>query len=726
MKKQLLYFFAFLLLTNAVAKAQTPFDEEKVKKAMVLMKQMMEHPDEMMSLNQQMVTLKLSSAERKEAEKRLQQQIMGQLNTKMEKTGTAADKTIPQTGRPRTNMVPARDAKKLAAIPATPSQATLVPYLQKLTKAVQAVMPAVTQQESARLLEILKQECTDARDMGATVTAFWLSGRPEHALLLAGQVCLADPANPVNINNYAALLNMMDAQHTAVPLLEMLNRKYPGNATVLGNLGQSWFGMGELAKAEKYLDSAIKFFPKHAQANMTKSIIQEQKGDKTGAAESVKTSLETGYTDEKAARLRKLGFSGNRDVSWPLHIPQDPLGFNQFILPAFPRDIDECLTLRPVWDDHWKKMRELEKKYGKEMDRLQSLADAYETEALKKQMENYNKSSWVYEGPGPLSSRAAAKLSYLMNDKDGSLSYKYRKAEANMVALADELKKLDDARDKALEEFQKQQPDCGDGEGSSGNAAAVCCEAINNINNTWLAACNKRMNETFEDAIKAYKQFWSAEAYFLQYNMSEPSFEAKKAQYKHLFAAIMAAITPRFVLPAMYCTKPPGDNPFKPKPLQDFDDVTCNYHGWLNLKLVRMDFRCNRMTTTVDLGKFKFAFTEDLNKAKGILPNSIVSGSADLSITIGNKGLGSWTPVKAEAGAGAELHVEFTGQGISEVSATVKGDITVKTDVITENMNVVVPGAGNKSVHVAGASATISLNSGSSVTGNGALGGLKL
>jgi hypothetical protein len=148
----------------------------------------------------------------------------------------------------------------------------------------------------------------------------------------------------------------------------------------------------------------------------------------------------------------------------------------------------------------------------------------------------------------------------------------------------------------------------------------------------------------------------------------------------------------------------------------------------------------------VDLGKFKFSFTEDLTHMKGIIPGNIIAGSADLSISIGNKGLGKWGPVKAEAGAGVDLHIEVTGQGISEVSATVKADITVSTDMMDKATSienavknggkefmeetgttiiVPVPGAGNKSAKI-GAAATISLNSGSSVSGTGMLKGLKL
>lgn len=736
----------FIILFTAVAQ-QKSIDEDKVKKAVVLMQKMMTDPGQMQTVMTELQALKLNSAENKEAQTRLQQQAISQTNSIKEKAVSAGGKTEQQVRQQQGNNIPLRDVKKIASIPATPSPANLNAYLQKLSKAVEAALPPVIQQEAADAFAVIKKESRDAREMEESVVGLWLSGHTEHAAILAGKVCLADMSLAENINNYAAILNMLNAQHMAVPLLQMLNRQYPGNATILGNLGQSWYGLGDMPMAEKFLDSAIRFSPKHSQANLTKSIIQERKGDKAGAAASIQASMETGYTDEKAARLRKLGFSSKGDVHWPLHIPQDPLGFNKFNLPPFPYDVEQSVALYPVWKDHWNKMQALEQEYKEDMARLQAAADQYEINAMRNKIQTFNNGS-IQEGPGPLSSRASAKLSYLLNDKDGGLSYKLRKAEEKLVALADELKELDDKRDKAFEDFEKQHRDCGDGEGSSGAGAAACCEAINQITNTWLTACNKITREAYEEAIDLYKKYWSAEAYFAQYTMSEPSFEALKARYKNIYAATLAAVSPRFAQPSLYCNKKSGVNDFKPQPLQHYDDVACQYYSRLKFGGMVIESRCSRMKTSVDFGKLKFSFTEDMDKATGILPGSIIAGSVDVSISIGNKGLGKWGPVKAEAGAGVDLHIEVNSQGISEVSATVKAEITVGTDLIDKAEKIenivkkggveymketgttaivpIIPNPGNKSASIAGASATISLNSGSSVSGSGALSGLKL
>ncbi len=737
------FLFVLLIFCNNLLPAQPPINEEKVKKAVVLMKKMMDDPAAMQTVYMELEQLKLSSAENKEAQQRMKQQAMGQADAakkEVEAKTKQLPASVPQPGNSR---VPVRNAQKIAAIPPTPTAPGLPAHLQKLSKALEAALPPVIKQEALDVYEQLARESKNAKEMGEGVVGLWLMGHAEHAVIVAGRVCMKDPSLAENINNYAALLNMLDAQQMAVPLLQFLNKQYPGNPTILGNLGQSWYGLGEMNKAAQFLDSAMKIAPWHSQAHQTKSMIEEQRGNKAAAAEELMASMEAGYTEEKAARLRKLGY-GKDNVHWPLHIPQDPLGFNKFSLPPFPYSIEDCKKLSPAWEYHWKQMSDLQHEFAEDMARLQAKADEYEVNALKGKIHAYKRGGLVPDGVGPLSARATAKLSYLLNDKDGGLTYKIKKAEDRLIALGQQLHDLDSIRSSSLEKVMKQL-DCPDGEGSSAAGAVPCCKAIDEITNTWLLASNKLTKEVYEEAIDLYKKLWSAQAYFSQYTMSAPSFEAAKAQFKYLYAGVLATVRPAFAGPSVYCDSKPLREYFKQPPLQNFDDVACKYHSRLEFKFLTIESNCSRMKTSIDLKKFKFSFTEDLTKVDGILPGNIIAGTADVSISIGNKGLGKWGPVKAEASAGVDVHIEVTDQGISEVSATVGADVSVSTDMLdkaTSIENAVknggkefmeetgttviapVPGAGNKSAKI-GAAATISLNSGSSVSGTGMLSGLK-
>lgn len=70
----------FIILFTAVAQ-QKSIDEDKVKKAVVLMQKMMTDPGQMQTVMTELQALKLNSAENKEAQTRLQQQAISQTNS---------------------------------------------------------------------------------------------------------------------------------------------------------------------------------------------------------------------------------------------------------------------------------------------------------------------------------------------------------------------------------------------------------------------------------------------------------------------------------------------------------------------------------------------------------------------------------------------------------------------------------------------------------------------
>ena len=651
--------------------------------------------------------------------------------------------TAQQNPGARRGGFPLLNKEKIQAIPQTPTAATFQAFIDKLNAAVEDKLPNSITQQAEEIITEMKKESSDPRELGKGAVGLWLSGRPELAVAVAGEICQMDPSYAENINNYAAMLNMMDAQQAAVPLLDYLNKKYPGNPTILANLGQSWFGMGDFKKAEVYLDSAIRRFPKHSQANYTKSQIKEEKGDKKGAAENMKNSQETGYTDEKEEVLRRLGFPPE-DIPFPYHIPQDPLGFEMFKWPAFPKDVTESDILKDAWIEYTENMNQIADRYREETAKLQSKSIEYETKAMKEDMKAFQAGA-IMSG-GPLSARAAKKLSYLMDDKDGGLTSQLEEVTEELKSLHERLAPHDTIKAREIRKLAESDLKCYAGEGSKDDDKEKCCAIQNDYNSKWLAATNKIIEETYSKAITVYKRLWSAEAYLLQYNMSEPSFEAKKAEYKQLFAATMATVKPNMAGVSLLCDKEKEkENPFKKKQLQEFDDVACKYYSVLDMKVLVIETRCSKMTTKINAGKFKGQFTEDLNKNHGILPGAITHGSVDISITAGNKGLGAWGPVKAEVGAGVDVHVEFNGQGIQEVKATANVKVSAGTQVfdnagsITDAVknggaavmektgrSVILPGVGNKSVSVGGSIGSITLNSGSGTTGTGVFSGLQL
>jgi tetratricopeptide (TPR) repeat protein len=160
-------------------------------------------------------------------------------------------------------------------------------------------------------------------------------GHWEKALFIIGRACLEDVTDADNLNNYASFLIMTGGEQAAIPILEFLNAKYPNNSTILNNLGQAWFGLGDMEKAKKYLGDAIELCPNHSMANATLAkIFSGGSGpDKPKAISYLKASLKASYDPEKEADLAKLGYNTTYDDLPPFNYPmqQDPFNLVKLI-----------------------------------------------------------------------------------------------------------------------------------------------------------------------------------------------------------------------------------------------------------------------------------------------------------------------------------------------------------------------------------------------------------
>jgi len=113
------------------------------------------------------------------------------------------------------------------------------------------------------------------------------------------KACADNASDGDTLSNYAAMLSMGGASHRAIPLLEYLNKQYPDNTTIMNNLGQAWFYLGETTKADVHLEKVVKAFAYHPQANYTQCLIQQSKGNTPKAIEKMKNSLAYSFSLDK-------------------------------------------------------------------------------------------------------------------------------------------------------------------------------------------------------------------------------------------------------------------------------------------------------------------------------------------------------------------------------------------------------------------------------------------
>ena len=236
--------------------------------------------------------------------------------------------------------VPKKDVARIKMLPdEVLTDAELVPFVKKVHSEIEKLMNIEKKAEALKLYTALKSEKLNADDISNVANTMWISGNTEIALYLMGKECGANMENINNLNNYGAFLTMKGAEHAALPILQNLNARVPNNTTILNNIGQAWYGIGDMNNASSHLDKTLKIYKNHSQANETKSKICKSQGRTDEAIEALKRSMEENYTSEKEASLNELGYQVKfEDIKFKYPVKAEPLGIERFMfsIPACP------------------------------------------------------------------------------------------------------------------------------------------------------------------------------------------------------------------------------------------------------------------------------------------------------------------------------------------------------------------------------------------------------
>ena len=262
--------------------------------------------------------------------------MMGGLNKKI---SGISEKTFQQSGE-KQGIVPGKDSIRINLIPIKIlTDAGLVVFIRNVHTQVEKMIPAAEREVALKIYNETKAENKSATAIGGAASGCWMYGHQEKAVWLMGKVCIDNPGYSDNLNNYAAFLSMMGGEQAAIPILLYLNNKFPKNPSLLNNIGQAWFGLGDLELAKKYLDSATELYPTHSMANGTLSKIYLSKRDSAKAIEYLKNSISESYSTEKESSLTLMGTTLTTDdlPEFTYPVEQDPFGFDRFfnIIPAY-------------------------------------------------------------------------------------------------------------------------------------------------------------------------------------------------------------------------------------------------------------------------------------------------------------------------------------------------------------------------------------------------------
>ena len=561
-----------------------------------------------------------------------------------------SDKQLADAWEDETRIVPKRNESRIAAISQKVNDATLADYLAAIQRKITEQLPADVKTTGDMVINFIQSNAKNSSESGNMANAIWIAGKPTLALFVMGKICADDPRNTDNLNNYAAMLTMHNAQHLAIPILNNLNEKFPGNSTLLNNLGQAWFGLGEILKAEEYLDSAIRIYPYHPQANLTKATIEESRGNTAKAVEAIKKSIKYAYTNEKEDLLRKHGYKITlRDLRVPFKPGSDPLGLSEFRRPDYPVTISQLKSLKPKWDSF---NSDCDSRLAQLQAERKALGDKYEK----------NIRSLTQGVALPLHyKKASLQLEKIIADNE----IKMKKLTDQFIAVTEDLQKIQQGHKKAAPEAP--------------------CEAHEQAENDFLKQYNEKKKAFDDQALEVFRHYFNDMAYWSQFtsidmnqfNMVLLEFQTGWLQKLREYQPLLQS-----AFENLECIK---DEDAKPGKLSDFDVVHCNYNDTMDLKVITFYQNCSRMTSKLNLKFVEYTRYDNFNRAEG---DTYVSSSVKVSVERGFKDL-KWDkgPIKVEAKVGASVEMEFDREGIKDINLAVEAKAGAGHNVLDEGLD---------------------------------------
>jgi len=655
-----------LLISTAVAIAQTK-PKSKSKEAAPTQKEM----EEMMKEMQKEIG-NMSPEEKKMMDS------MGIKMPSMKDIPKVTDKQLADAWEDENRIVPIKDVARITSIPKTSLTSAAMPaFISTTHTKVVALLKPASKTKGEEIYQLIKSQNNSPIATGNTAASLWMLGKAELALYVMGKACLDNPANTDNLNNYASMLSMGGAEQMAIPLLENLNKQFPNNSTILNNLGQAWFGLGEIIKAEKYFDDAIRIYAYHPQANFTKSFIEESKGNKPAAVASIRKSIRHGYTQEKEERLRKMGYTlEGKDLRFPFKPNPNPLNLSSFKHPDFPGSVDESIALEKLWrkfkDDCAVQSQDLSSRLS-QAEKVLMKANEQRVNKSMDVVKNSMNSGYVTGSIDMLPFHAPKAILKLKEITEGNDGYAFRINKAvkdmtdHMMTIAP-LKEKYETQIDILNKADLEQT----GEGLPNKDF---CPQKKAVADAYLAAYNPGLQKKWETYLELTKRRINEEVYWYQFIQWPEQFEVTKLTYE--LAWLKAISDAHFESITQYkCQlKAPAKTGGT---LAEFDDVHCEYHSQFKTMVGTINTDCSRMTTELDLKFVKLGIKQDMNK--DTFNDQFMSCSMEVGVSAG-AGIKNG-PLKAEASIGAAVGAEFDRNGLKDVVVKVNAGVSAGTDIV--------------------------------------------
>jgi hypothetical protein len=579
--------------------------------------------------------------------------------------------------------VPSKNTILIAAIPKITLTAAMIPsYLKSLNDYINKGLASDAKFTAENAYTYFKNNHCDAQMMGNEAIGFWTMGYPAIAVYIASKACADDAADDDLLSNFAAMLSMTGAPHKAIPLLQYLVKRYPENSTLLNNLGQAWFYLGETDKANVQLDKAVKAFAYHPQANYTQCLIEQSKGNTAKAIDKMKNSLAYSFSPGKLNMLRKLGYKvKGSDMRIPFRPDPNPLGLRNFRRPDVPASYADELRLGSDWDAFQKQLSEKSIQLSKDLVPYQQ-ANARKAQQLAKQYSN--KEAIINTKAGAATAdniyRTIAEKNLEEMNKDGGTAYRLKKAMAKIDSLRKDFAAKEEAGRKKIEKENSKVADQETELAKKGENIGFDNCTVQEKYSAWVyARYNKPLEEAYQYYLHQVYLKIAEELYWKQFTQDASTFEATKIASKKEWLA--ALDNTRYIPTKKYGDCKTEEKKASKYKLADFDDLHCAYKTSLDFAGVyKQTFECGRSTVEFDAGKFSgtLNFKSD-NQGNSHFDNGSLEATLINKSISTNKG-----PLQIGATVKAGMGIEFNNSGITDVYATGEASVNVKSNIIDQ------------------------------------------
>lgn len=565
-------------------------------------------------------------------------------------------------------IVPKKDTARIAAISKEKlTDGNIAAYLQKTHGKVVTKLDAKSKSEAEKLFAQISKKSPGGSEAANAAVGLWINGNCEMALYLMGKACLVVPANVDCLNNYAAFLTMAGGAELAMPILEKLKKAFPNNTTVLNNLGQAWFALGDMDQADDYLGRCLKISPEDSQANLSKSLIEEIKGNTPGAIDALKKSIKQNYSLEKEQKLDRLGYKLKPDdVVWDVKKKDDGLGMGRFTAPPRPKNVQESALLEPEWDEFVKTIDAETSKLKQAAFAQKPVVEKEMTDLQKAMIQNAQNGRRVH-AIGMLSNKARIKWSYLFEEGERRrqvLYAEFSKASQQVSLWEKELEKKEEAIDKIYD------PQIGEG---LANPLKEFCEAINKVRNEYLEKSNGLLQGPYENIIKHERNHLNDQLNYYLYSTPDKHFQQLKTEAKADWLSLLKGGQVQFRDFGPFCGEQKTKEAKKAK-LANWEDFNCPSKTSMSVMCIgTMTFTCSKDTLEISPCELPIELTYE---------KSNLTSHSSVEFFVG-KDIGAGTEVgpvsievKAEAKIGGRMEIDKTG--ITDIAAIGKGAIGVE------------------------------------------------